>query len=150
MKPHYVNRQGFTIVFTPHARDSWRRRIPHVKYDAVYGQIDKARTMMKLNIVSGFELKEEGEVIAFLYCRRIFNYKRCREEVEVISVTPTDKFLSLGSSQTGHSHDETELIDFSGPERNYCFCCRREASDWNVCDDKLVCKEHGFLLFHKK
>jgi hypothetical protein len=141
MKPHYVNRIGFTIVITPHARESWRRRL-NISYGDVLGQLDKAREVMKLDIVSGMKIRYGGKVLAFLYCRRKFNYKRCREEFEVISVTPTNKFHSLGVSQNGHRHEDTEMVELDGQIRHYCFCCRRQITDYNTYDDKKLCTHH--------
>jgi len=146
VKPCYVNRYGFTIVLTPHARESWKRRINNIRYGEVYGQLNEARMRMKLNIVSGIQLNHGGEEVAYLYCRRIFNYIRCREEFEVISVTPPNDFHSFGVSQNGHQHDETELVDLLGEIKRYCFCCRKQVTEYKEYDDKFICKHHGFLL----
>ena len=146
MRPYYVNRNGFTIVITPHARKSWEQRL-NIRYGEMYGQLDAARKIMKLDIVSGIELIDNDKVIAFLFCRRVFNYKRCREEFEVISVTPPNEFHSFGVSQNGHQHDETEMVDPSGPTRIYCFCCRKQIIEYNKYDDKFICKQHQILRF---
>ena len=141
MKPFYVNRNGFSIVITPHARQSWEQRL-NIRYGEVYGQLDEARNRMKLDIVSGIELIHGGKVVAYLYCRRIFNYKRCREELEVISVTPPNDFHSFGVSQNGHQHDETEMVKLSDPIRRYCFCCRNQVFEYNKKYDKFICTHH--------
>ena len=142
MNPYYVCRNGYTIVLTPHARKSWDERITHVKYGATYEQLDEARKRMKLDAVSGIGLRSDQELVAYLYCRRIFNYKRCREELEIISVTPTDIFLSDGVSRDGHQHNQTEMVKPDDPVRIYCFCCRKEISEFNQYDQKYLCKNH--------
>jgi len=146
MRPYYVTRSGYAIVITPHARKSWEQRL-NIRYGEMYGQLDEARNTMRLGIVSGLELMNGGKVVAYLYCRRIFNYKRCREEFEVISVTPPNDFHSFGVSQNGHKHDETEMVDPSGPTRRYCFCCRKQIIEYNNYDDKFICTHHQIKRF---
>jgi hypothetical protein len=150
MKPYYASRKGYVIVITPHARESWRQRLPNIRYGEVYGQLDEARRRMRLDVVSGTKLMIGGQAEAYLYCRRIFNYGRCREELEIISVTPMGAFWSDGVSQDGHQHDKTEMVNMNDEIRTYCFCCRKELSEYKEHDDKFLCLNHPVSYFRKK
>lgn len=115
-KPQYLNRNGFTVVVTPHFQKQWQ--------EARYG--NGMQTMAEtgadfqtvaqhfdfLNEVSqsgtcGSSIEGSGAII---YYRSVYNNYRNRRELELISVTPDNHFNTRGHSSSGHNHRNTRRI----------------------------------------
>jgi hypothetical protein len=138
------------VVITPHARKSWSARLKNYDYQILFDVADTMYSLSRLDETSGCELKWKDEVVAFVYFRRVWNGKRKREELEIISITPSNKFQSKGESTTGHHHDETTFIDIWSEQepKKECFICstdltnKNEGEDYIKCEGRLACLTH--------
>ena len=111
MRAAYEKMNGYTIVLTPHAIESWVSRFAKsISKDEVITKIDDVHHKLPLNQVAGTDIAVNGVKLAYIYLRRIFNEDRDREEVEAISLTPADRFHTGGNNENGVSHQDTLMV----------------------------------------
>lgn len=111
MRAAYEKMDGYTIVLTPHAIESWVSRFARsITKDAVIGKIDEVHHKLPVDQVAGTGIEVGNMVVAYVYMRRIWNEQRGREEVEFISITPADHFHTAGRNENGFSHDDTLMV----------------------------------------
>jgi hypothetical protein len=111
MRAAYEKMDGYTIVLTPHAIESWVFRFARVitKDDVIF-TIDDVHHKLPLGTVAGTDIEVDNRVIAYIYMRRIWNEQRDREEVEFISITPANHFNTGGRNENGVSHQNTLMV----------------------------------------
>ena len=111
MRAAYENMDGYTIVLTPHAIQSWVSRFSQtIPKDDVIDTIDDVHHKLPVDQVAGTDITIDNMVVAYVYLRRIYNEQRGREEVEAISMTPADHFHTSGQNENGVSHQDTLMV----------------------------------------
>jgi len=85
--PIYINRNGYTVVGTPHFMEMCAKRAD-IKPTNISENFDKMYSMAEKNVRCGSYF-DSG---CYVYYRKIWNDKRLRNELELISMTPSEHF----------------------------------------------------------
>lgn len=118
-RPQYLNRGGYTVVITPHFQTQWlearygngRQTMAEAgaSFDSVATHFDFFYEVAKAaGVTCGTEYNAFN---ANIYYRSIFNERRGRFELELISVTPNNSFNTHGRNENGHNHQNTRRIE---------------------------------------
>ena len=118
-RPQYLNRNGYTVVVTPHFQTQWTEARygngmqtmaeTGADFNTVARNFDfMAEVAKELGQTCGSEIAGSGAII---YYRCKYNNYRNQRELELISVTPNTKFNTFGRSTSGHNHQNTRRVE---------------------------------------
>jgi hypothetical protein len=102
-KPIYINKNGYTVVATPHFMEMCYER-EDIKPTDIANYFDVMYANAPKNIRCGSYFKSG----CYVYYRKIYNSMRRRMEMEMISMTPADHFHT-------RNHDFAKEIDVYNP-----------------------------------
>ena len=117
-KPQYLNRSGYTVVVTPHFQTQWQEARygtgnqtmanAGASFESVASNFDYFFEAARLaSTTCGTEYTAFGAII---YYRALFNQRRNRFELELISITPNNQLQTRGRNANGHNHQNTKSI----------------------------------------
>ena len=117
-RPHYLNRNGYTVVVTPHYQEQWMEARygtgtqtmaeAGASFDSVSSNFDIFfEAARAAGVTCGTEYTAFGAIV---YYRGIFNQRRNRWELELISITPNNQLQTRGRNANGHNHQNTKSI----------------------------------------
>ena len=118
-RPQYLNQNGYTVVITPHFQTQWMEARygtgtqtmaqAGASFDSVAAHFDFFFEIAKAaRVTCGTEYSTYS---ANIYYRALFNNRRGRYELELISVTPHNSFNTFGRNETGHTHATTRRVE---------------------------------------
>ncbi len=86
-RPVYIKKNGYTVVATPHFMEMCHDR-PDIKPHDIAEYFDVMYKRAEKNVRCGSYFKSG----CYVYYRKIWNNRRNRMEMELISMTPSDHF----------------------------------------------------------
>ena len=118
-KVAFLNRNGYTVVVTPHYQEQWQDARFGFNGNETMAQTGADFADVAVNFVYYFDSArlaattcgtEYSDYGAIVYYRAQYNTRRNRWELELISVTPNNSLQTRGRNANGHNHQNTKSI----------------------------------------